>query len=170
MAIVSVVLLIAAAAILGGVIVVALGRGGELASFAADASPFDRPNAVALQLNRAHSSPVGTAADIAMIRPPWALFGYNTQVTDDVLGVLARTLTARDIEISSLRQQLADLGIPADARPLPGGGGAAATPPGEPATWSAWQSAGPEPPPPARATGAEPPWQDQDQDGTGLAG
>jgi hypothetical protein len=94
MATVSVVLLLAAAAILCGVVVVAFGRGGELAKFAADVAP------VSVEF---------TTADIAQIRPPPALFGYNPQVTDDVLSAMARTVIDRDIEIAMLRQQLADL-------------------------------------------------------------
>jgi hypothetical protein len=123
-----VVLLIAVAVILGGVIAVALGRGGELASFAADVPPV--------------RAAVVTAADLALIRPPTALFGYNPHVTDDLLGTLARAMSDRDAEITSLRRELADLRAFSAPRPLPvrrpaagaPGTGAAGTvpPPGEP--------------------------------------
>ena len=91
-------LLIAAAVILGGVIIVAMGRGGELARFPADVSPFD--------------AQIVTAADVVLVRPPSALFGYNRQVTDDVLSTIARTITERDVEIATLRMQLGELGAP----------------------------------------------------------
>ena len=50
-----------------------------------------------------------TAADVAMLRPPSALWGYNPQVTDDALSRIAQIVTERDVEIAVLRQQLADL-------------------------------------------------------------
>ncbi len=89
------VLLIAAAVILAGVVVVAIGRGGELAMFPADVRPFE--------------AEIVTAADVVLLRPPPALFGYNRQVSDDVLSAIARTITERDVEIATLRRQLAEL-------------------------------------------------------------
>jgi hypothetical protein len=90
-----VVMLVAAGAVLVGVIVVALGRGGELAYFQADYFP--------LKLEQI------SATDVALFRPPMALWGYNAQATDEALNRIATALTERDIEISALQQQVADL-------------------------------------------------------------
>jgi len=90
-----IVLIIAAVAILGGVIVVAIGRGGELAASAADVRPLD--------------TDIVTAADVALLRPPAALWGYDMRATDDALNRVARTVTERDVEIADLRQQIADM-------------------------------------------------------------
>ena len=48
-----------------------------------------------------------TAADVALLRPPQALWGYHLQATEETLAVIARSLTAREAEIASLRQELA---------------------------------------------------------------
>jgi hypothetical protein len=92
---VPVVLLAAAAAILCGVVVAAMGRGGELALFEPDRRPLDPE--------------IMTAADVALLRPPAALWGYDRQATHVVLNMVAQTMTERDVEIATLRQQLADL-------------------------------------------------------------
>jgi len=91
---VALVLLLAAAVIAGGVIVVAIGRGGELARFAPDVLPLDADSM--------------TAADVALLRPPSALWGYDMRSTDEALNAVARTVADRDAEIASLRRQLAD--------------------------------------------------------------
>jgi hypothetical protein len=145
---VPVVLLAAAAAILCGVVVVAMGRGGELALFEPDHRPLD-PEIV-------------TAADVALLRPPAALWGYDRQATHVALNMVAQTVTERDIEIANLRQQLADLQSAAQkpqnwgpagtgtAGPLPpplppGIGGP--HPSGDARSWSAWERPGPAPMP-----------------------
>jgi len=89
------VLIVAAVAILGGVIVVAIGRGGELAASAADVRPLD--------------ADIVTAADVALLRPPAALWGYDMRATDEALNRVARTVTERDVEIADLRRQIADM-------------------------------------------------------------
>ena len=89
------VLLAAAVVVLVGVIFVAMGRGGELARAPADIRPLD-----------AH---IVTAADVALLRPPAALWGYDMRATDEALSMVARTVTERDVEIATLRRQLADL-------------------------------------------------------------
>jgi hypothetical protein len=141
---VPVVLLAAAAAILAGVVVVAMGRGGELVLFAPDRRPLDPE--------------VMTAADVALLRPPAALWGYDRQATHLVLNMVAQTVTERDVEIAALRQQLADLRSaaqdlqnwgPADdgaAGPLPPGGGGP-RPGGGAWSWSAWERPNPAPTP-----------------------
>lgn len=86
-------LLLAAAVILAGVVSVAMGHGGEMAEFAMDYLPPD----------------LETAADVALLRPPSAIWGYNAQVTDEALNQIAQVITERDVEIAVLRQQLAEL-------------------------------------------------------------
>ncbi len=88
-------LLVAAAAILGGVVLAALGRAGEMATFAGDAAPIELDEV--------------SATDVALLRPPMSLWGYNAQATEDALRVIARSVTARDVEIATLRRELADL-------------------------------------------------------------
>jgi hypothetical protein len=138
------VLLAAAAAILAGMVVVAMGRGGELMLFAPDAKPLD-PDIV-------------TAADVALLRPRAALWGYDRQATHVVLNMVAQTVTERDVEIAILRQQLADLqSAPQNppARGTAGAGGAgpmsAPSPPGaggprqdgDARSWSVWERPNP---------------------------
>jgi hypothetical protein len=144
---VLVVLLIVAVAILCGVVVVAMGRGGELARPVADVRPLDRE--------------IMTAADVALLRPPAALWGYDMRATDEALNMVARSVTERDVEIAILRRQIADLEAAAkDAQPpakpqAPAKGASVPLPPAfrhgiggprKPAdaqSWSAWQRSGP---------------------------
>jgi hypothetical protein len=92
---VQAVLLVAALVILGGVVLAALGRVGEMATFASDTPPMDLDEV--------------SATDVALLRPPMSLWGYNAQATEDALRVIARSVTARDVEIATLRRELADL-------------------------------------------------------------
>ncbi len=104
-------MILVAVVILVGVFFVATGRGGELAYEQADHAPLDL-------------GPV-SATDVALLRPPTALWGYNMQVTDEALEQIARAVRDRDVTIAFLQQRLADL----------------TTRPAEPG-----QEAGPEPP------------------------
>jgi hypothetical protein len=114
---VPVLLILASLVILVGVVGVALGRGGEMAEFAGDYPPFEADDVV-------------TAADVALLRPPSALWGYSIEATDAALGRIAQVVTERDVEIAALRRQLAELdpdpgpagsvpadGVPADSAP-----------------------------------------------------
>jgi hypothetical protein len=94
--IVPILLLLAGVVILVGVVSVAMGRGGEMAEFATDSLP-------------PRLDDVMTAADVTMLRPPSALWGYNVQATDEALSRIAQVITERDVEIAVLRQQLAEL-------------------------------------------------------------
>jgi hypothetical protein len=94
--IVPILLLLAGVVILVGVVSVAMGRGGEMAEFATDSLP-------------PRLDDVMTAADVATLRPPSALWGYNVQATDEALTRVAQVITERDVEIAVLRQQLAEL-------------------------------------------------------------
>jgi hypothetical protein len=86
------VLLAAALAILGGVLAVAMGRGGEMAEF----SP-DRPATVIR---------VTSAADVVRLRLPLALLGYQQQAADEALHAAAVALAEREAEIARLRAAL----------------------------------------------------------------
>ena len=97
------VLIVIAAAIVVGAVAVALGRGGEMAQFTAEFVLFDPDDADDL-----------TATDVAMLRPPSAVWGYHMQATDQALSVIARTITVRDVEIATLRRQLAEAQSAAD--------------------------------------------------------
>ena len=108
-----VVFLITIAAVLVGIFFAATGRGGELAYEQADHAPLDL-------------GPV-SAADVALLRPPTALWGYNMQVTDEALDRIARAMRERDVTIAYLQEQLASLArdgsyaepMGADAREAP---------------------------------------------------
>jgi hypothetical protein len=95
---VLVVLIVVAAAIVVGVVAVALGRGGEMAQFTADFAPVDLGDIDKV-----------TATDVALLRLPRVLWGYHSQVTDHALGLIAQTISARDVEIATLQRQLAEM-------------------------------------------------------------
>jgi hypothetical protein len=149
------VLLVAAAAILGGVVLAALGRAGEMATFAGDTAPIELDEV--------------SATDVALLRPPMSLWGYNAQATEDALRVIARSVTARDVEIATLRRELADLrgrrdGVRApgtgDRPTVPAGPAAPASPGGPVSPVSAASpasAAGPAGPPAGQPRRADPP-------------
>ena len=88
-----VVIFLAAAVILGGVVVVAMGRGGEL-----ERSPRELASRLDFR----------TWSDVARYRPPAALLGYHAGATEHALAVIARTIAERDAEIDWLRRRLAE--------------------------------------------------------------
>jgi len=88
--------------VLAGVFLAATGRGGELAYERVDHAPLDL-------------GPV-SAPDVGTLRPPTAMWGYNMQVTDEALDLIARAMRDRDVTIAYLQQQLADR-ISADPYP-----------------------------------------------------
>ena len=88
-------MLLAALAVLAGIVIVASGRGGEMA--------YEQPDYPPLDLG-----PV-TAADVALLRPPSAAWGYNMRVTDEALAQIARAMSERDVRISALEQRISDL-------------------------------------------------------------
>jgi hypothetical protein len=101
-------MILAAVAVLVGVFFAATGRGGEMSYEPADHAPLDL-------------GPV-SAADIALLHPPTALWGYNVQVTNEALELMARAMRERDIKIAYLQQQVAGLAAPpvtAPGAPLP---------------------------------------------------
>jgi hypothetical protein len=90
------VLLLAALAILGGVVVVAMGRGGELTLFHKDVPVL--------------YTQLRTPADVATVRLPLVPFGYQVQATGDALVAAANLLADREAEIVALRRELWRLG------------------------------------------------------------
>ena len=91
---VVILLLVAAGAILGGVIVVAMGNGGEMARYRAP---------------RPASSDFRNWKDVAGYRPPAALLGYHAGTTEHALLMIGRVMAERDAEISWLRAKLTEL-------------------------------------------------------------
>jgi hypothetical protein len=87
-------MLVAVLGVLVAVFFVATGRGGELSRERPDHAPLDL-------------GPV-SSTDVALLRPPTALWGYNVDVTDEALDLIARALRDRDVTIAYLQQQLAE--------------------------------------------------------------
>jgi hypothetical protein len=96
-----------AVAVLASVVVLALGRGGELA----EAHPDDPPLPLPLPSGRPL---MGT--DVALLRLPKGLWGYHVGVTDEALRRMAYALTERDARVAFLQQQLAELQKALDTR------------------------------------------------------
>ena len=92
-------MILVAVVILVGVFFVATGRGGEMAYEQADHAPLDL-------------GPV-SATDVALLRPPTAMWGYNMQVTDEALERIAQAVRDRDVTIAFLQQRIVDLTAPA---------------------------------------------------------
>jgi hypothetical protein len=90
---VPVVIFLVAAVILGAVVVVAMGRGGELAR-----NRTDLPARTDFQ----------TWSDVSGYRPPPALLGYHAGATEHALSLIARTIAERDAEIDWLRKRLTE--------------------------------------------------------------
>jgi hypothetical protein len=95
---VLVVLVLAALAILAGVVLVATGRGGELKEFAPDVPPLALPAAGQL-----------TAVDFMALQLPVSLVGYHTQSVDETLQRAANALSERDTRIAVLEQRVSEL-------------------------------------------------------------
>lgn len=72
------------------------GRLGELS--------VERPDYVPLDLG-----PV-SATDVALLRPPTSLWGYNVQATDEAMEQIAESIRERDVRIVALEQLVTDLG------------------------------------------------------------
>ncbi|MEU8202583.1 hypothetical protein [Streptosporangium sp. NPDC049046] len=93
-----VVLALAAVAVIAGVTVVAMGRGGELSEFAPDVPPLNLPQAGQLG-----------AVDFMALQLPVSLVGYNTQSVDETLSRVAGALSERDTRIAVLEQRVSEL-------------------------------------------------------------
>jgi hypothetical protein len=86
------VLLASALAILAGVVAVAMGRGGEIARSQRDL-PVLPPR-------------IRSASDVARLRLPIGLLGYQEQATDDALDAAARLIADQEAEIARLREEV----------------------------------------------------------------
>jgi hypothetical protein len=86
---------IAALIILGAVVYLATGRGGEM--------PAEQPDYAPLDLG-----PL-SATDIALHRPPAAMWGYSMRATDEALERIAESIRERDVRIVALEQLVTDL-------------------------------------------------------------
>jgi hypothetical protein len=92
---VLVVIVIAVVVVLGTVVFLALGRGGGLSAERNDYVPLDL-------------GPV-SATDVALLRPPTGLWGYNMQATDEAMEHIAESIRERDVRIVALEQLVTDL-------------------------------------------------------------
>ncbi|MGP3957598.1 hypothetical protein ACTWPT_16480 [Nonomuraea sp. 3N208] len=93
-----VILAIAAIAILACVVLVSLGRGGELTEFPPDVPPLDLPEPGQL-----------TAVDFMALQLPVNLVGYHTASVDETLRRAANAISARDTRIAVLEQRVSEL-------------------------------------------------------------
>jgi len=92
---VLVLIVIAAVVIVAIVVFLAMGRGGELSG--------ERPDYVPIDVG-----PV-SATDVALLRPPTGLWGYNMQATDEAMELIAESIRERDVRIVALEQLVTDL-------------------------------------------------------------
>ena len=90
-----VLIVVAAVVIVAVVVFLAMGRGGEMSG--------ERPDYVPLDLG-----PV-SATDVALLRPPTGLWGYNMQATDEAMELIAESIRERDVRIVALEQLVTDL-------------------------------------------------------------
>ncbi|TDB94736.1 hypothetical protein [Actinomadura sp. 7K534] len=105
----AVVLVLAGLAVLGAVVALAMGRGGELAETHPDYPPLP---------GGADGRPI-TGDDIARLRLPRTFWGYQPQLTDEALQRLADALHERDARVAELEQRLRELhGTPEDPGPV----------------------------------------------------
>jgi hypothetical protein len=77
-----------------------------MAAFSSDLAPIDLDEV--------------TASDVVLLRPPMSLWGYNAQATEEALRAIARSVTARDVEIATLRREVTELRAGRDSGPPPG--------------------------------------------------
>ncbi|TDC91256.1 hypothetical protein [Actinomadura sp. 7K507] len=103
-----VVLVLAGVAVLGAVVVLAMGRGGELAETHPDYPPLPFGE---------DGHPI-TGYDAAYLRLPRTFWGYQPQLTDEALHRLADALSERDARVASLERQLRNLSSGDDAGPV----------------------------------------------------
>jgi hypothetical protein len=100
---VLVLILIAAIVVIAVVVFLAMGRGGGLSAERSDYLPLDL-------------GPV-SATDVALLRPPSGLWGYNMQATDEAMDQIAESIRDRDVRIVALEQLVTDLSR--DHAPMP---------------------------------------------------
>ncbi len=103
MLVVPFVLLAAAIAILSGVVVTAMGRGGELTIFHRDLP--------------AEHFQLRSVADVANLRLPAGFFGYQEQATSAALRDIVGLLASQEAEIARLREEVWRLSAPVSTGP-----------------------------------------------------
>lgn len=91
-------------AVVAVAVFVARGWGGELS--------VERSDYRELELG-----PV-SPTDIALLRPPMAMWGYNMQATDEAMDRIAASVRDRDIRIVALEQLVTDLSREPSTQPL----------------------------------------------------
>jgi hypothetical protein len=96
-------MVIAIIVVLAFVVYLARGRGGELSAERNDYVPLDL-------------GPV-SATDVALLRPPTGLWGYNMEATDEAMERIAESIRERDVRIVALEQLVTDLSR--DSIPMP---------------------------------------------------
>jgi hypothetical protein len=127
---VSIAIVLFAVVLLGAIVVVAMGRGGELSR---DAS--DEPSAADFE----------SWADVAGYRPPAALLGYHAGATERALQLISRSIAERDAEIAWLHGRLRELQPEGERdrwQPPESAGPASSTGPASAATGSATAATG----------------------------
>lgn len=67
-----------------------------------------------LQLDLGPVSPT----DVALLRPPTGLWGYNRQATDEAMELIAESIRERDVRIVALEQLVTDLSREPATTPL----------------------------------------------------
>jgi hypothetical protein len=92
---VVVLIVIVAIVILVVVLLTAVGHGGGLSIERNDYAPLDL-------------GPV-SATDVALLRPPTGVWGYNMQLTDEAMARIAESIRERDVRIVALEQLVTDL-------------------------------------------------------------
>lgn len=119
------VLVLAGLVVLGAVVVLAMGRGGELAAAPGDRPPLPAPD------DQPFTGP-------APFHIPRAIWGYQADVTDQMLDRLRYAVYERDTRIAALEHQVADLRrhLEPEDEPAPAAPPAPPVPPAPP-----WESA-----------------------------
>lgn len=102
-----IVLLATVVVVCGGIVLVAVGRGGQIAEFTQDTPPLALPS----------RRPIA-GTDVALLRLPTGPWGYSYRATDEALRRVAHALTERDTRIAVLEQQVSELrsALPAEGR------------------------------------------------------
>lgn len=92
------VMVLAAVVVCAAVVAVAIGRGGQLGAVTRDRPPLDLPTRRAI-----------AGDDVALLRLPIGLWGYDYGATDEALQRIARAMAERDTRIAVLEQECAEL-------------------------------------------------------------
>ncbi|MDS1272318.1 hypothetical protein RIF23_18675 [Lipingzhangella sp. LS1_29] len=111
--------LCAAVAILGSVVLVVMGRAGEMSGAEPDYAPLDLPSQDPL-----------TGRDLARLQLPLALWGYHVRAVDELLERVTASLTTQQDRIALLERRLVEVGGPGALAELSPQSDVPAVPPG----------------------------------------